>query len=104
MFNLDDFNEIEKWCKSVCGLIEDNKKIKKILRDEYPFDENLNDTEHKLYDLIISCPNSNYLQYHQDGRLNGVVPYFIKNFNDIKLLIDDLKDLDNNIEDVFNHR
>ena len=58
----------------------------------------------KLYDLIISCPNSNYLQYHQDGRLNGVVPYFIKNFNDIKLLIDDLKDLDNNIEEVFNHR
>ena len=26
MFNLDDFNEIEKWCKSVCGLIDDNEK------------------------------------------------------------------------------
>ena len=26
MFNLDDFNEIEKWCKSVCCLIDDNEK------------------------------------------------------------------------------
>ncbi len=26
MFNLDDFNEIEKWCKSACDLIDDNEK------------------------------------------------------------------------------
>ncbi len=90
MLKLDDFNIIEKWCKSVCNDLENNTNAKKILREDFPFDETLNENQHKVFDLIISCPKSNYLQYHQDGRLDNVVPYFIKNFNDIKNLVNDL--------------
>lgn len=94
MLKLDDFKKFENWCEDISPLLDGNKEAKDALRIDYPFDETLSENVHKVYDLILSCPSADYLQYHQDGRINGVVPYFIQNFDDIQDLLNDFCGLD----------
>lgn len=94
MLKLDDFKKYEIWCEDIALLLDGNQEAKEALRVDYPFDENLSENNHKVYDLILECKSADYFQYHQEGRINPVVPYFIQNFDDIQALLNDFCGLD----------
>ena len=91
MRNIDDYRKHSGFCEEVSEMICDlsdtqQRLILELVRNDFPVDETKGESN-QLMNFIVSCKSADYIHYHQDGRMDPVVPYFLDNFNEIKALI-----------------